>query len=286
MDATHEAVVARGAALALGVSVETLMTQSTGRQGGSASSLAKAVIGPLRASDITATRAQHPTALLVSLSNDARARPPGVAFVGLGPHESVGRILEYAERRGVRRFSVLGDQSDWSRACTDAAATLAPRLDLDLATSTLVEPFDMTPSDYRELRSVDAVLIPPGGAALKHLAAPLAADGIQLLGTPQWGAGDAPIGGWRSGLDPARWRSLAARHEARFGIPASQLALLAHDAALVARAATSLDPAQIPRVRGATGDLEFEQSGAAWRGLAVLEVRADDHAVIEAASNI
>lgn len=278
----HDRVVARGAALALGVEVEALMSAST--QGGprSASTRMKALIGPVRGIDIPRARARHPGALLVSLSNDGRAQAPGVALLGVSAQENVARILEYAGRRGVRRVAVLADRSEWSRVCAHAVERFAPRLDLTVTAVRRVDPVAAHEADIEAVHGADAVLIPPGGDSLRRLAAPLADRGVQLLGTHQWSGSAAPLGGWRAGLDPTQWRQVAARHEARFGASASHLSLLAHDAALVARAADGgLDPSALGPVEGATGVLRFDRPGPAWRGLAVLAVEADGESVVE-----
>lgn len=277
-----DGALVRGAALGAGVGIEDVMLSSTAREAGSASNPPASLIGPLRGGDIArARRDADPQTLLVSLSNDARAAAPGAVMVGVTAEESTARILDYAGRRGVARVAVLGDGGAWSLECARAARRFAPTLGLDIVSDDTVAqgapPADM----LARLARADAVLIPPGGAPLQRLAAPLTETGVQLLGTHQWALGAAPVGGWRSGVDPDHVEDFRQLYLGAYGEPASHLAMLAFDAARVARAAAGRDPARWAPVPAASGVLEFDDRGVAWRGLAVLAVAREGETVIE-----
>lgn len=279
--AFNEALV-RGAALGAGVGIEDVMLSSTVREAGSASNPPASLIGPLRGGDIArARRDADPQTVLVSLSNDARAATPGVVLVGVTAEESTARILDYAGRRGVARVAVLGDGGDWSLECARAARRFAPTLGLQIVSEDILAQGAPSPETLARLARADAVLIPPGGTPLQRLAGPLAETGVQLLGTHQWAQGAAPVGGWRSGLDPDHVEAFRQLYRGAYGEPASHLAMLAFDAARVARVSAGRDPARWAPVPAASGVLEFDDRGVVWRGLAVLAVAREGETAIE-----
>lgn len=270
-----------------------LMTEDTGETPLSASLAAERAVargatvlaGPVLSEQTAAAwRAVNGRVPVFSLSNDPALLNTGIRLVGITPDESTLAILGYAASRGVRRLAVLGDGDEWSRHCAAAVTAFAGPLGLETGPviQALAGEEEMAAARIAGDKS-DAVLIPPGGAALARLAPYVDKVVVQLLGTHQWAQaaaeGAAPPQGWFSVPDPDAGNAFADRFRLRYGGSPGYLAALAHDAVLAALTSTTADA-----VRGATGQLRFAPDGGARRGLAIAAASASGSRIIKGAT--
>jgi len=146
-----------------------------------------------------------------------------------------------------------------------------------------------------------AVLIAESGTALRAISTALVRGGVdqrqtRFIGTSVW-AGEAQreptlAGGWYVSADPSARTAFESRYQATFGESPTRLASLGYDAvALAALLSRDGGPRGFTRSRiengegfaGSDGLFRFHSNGAIERGLAIIEVRQNDVAVIDAA---
>lgn len=197
--------------------------------------------------------------------------------------EPVKRIAHYDDRRAA-----LMDQRRTLEARGDEVSQLALKRLENL--QTLGEaPFD-------------ALLLADGGKRLIAVAALLPfydvdPKKVKILGTGQWdeaglGAEPALVGGWFAAPDPSVRRAFSDKYLTAYGNRPHRLATLAYDAtalAVVLGAQNTPQPygvevlAQAGGFAGRDGIFRFSPSGAAERGLAVMQVQRKDASIVDPA---
>ncbi len=259
---------------------------------------AEILLGPLFGDNVAAVVAvARGRAPVVTFSNDANLVGGGGFVLGVTPPQSVGAVLQYARRQGVRRVAVVAGTSAYGHQAAQAARGLAPLAEIELTAVLIRTPGAGAGGLVEALRAEDgaapdAVLLPEGGESLAAFAPPLAAAGLQLLGTDQWLSVDfarigALDGAWYAAPAPAAFASFAAAFEQRYDATPGMVAGLAYDAAATARtlaASGTLSRAGLTRPEGfpgAVGAFRFREDGSAARDLAILAIQGGRSGVVE-----
>lgn len=236
------------------------------------------ILGPVTAEETGAVAAQVGGRVpVVSFSNNAVARAPGVYIFGITPAQVTSSILRYARSRGVRSVVVIDDTSPWSAATALAAGRVQGEIGIDVRVLTVTPGQPLPPSGD----APDAVLLPGSGEAVLSAARNLKTTRIQLLGTVQAldhrpAALEVLNGAWIASPDPASFGRFAGEFRARHGGDPGALAALAYDAGGIVKvlrekgalgAAGLLGEASYPCV---TGDARFRTDGSVARDLTIL----------------
>jgi branched-chain amino acid transport system substrate-binding protein len=280
---------------------------------------AEIILGPLFAHSVKAVGAvAGPAGVpVVAFSNDATVAGPGVHLMSFQVHQDVERIVGFAASKGKKRFAALisddlmGKRTEeaFRAAVAQAGGTVGPVQNYEAGASNgMVQPVQRL-VDAMNLaeevgQPVDAVFLPGNPDGLAGLGPLLAHAGIdtvkvKLIGTSGW---DSPmvsrdatfVGGWFPAPDPRGWKDFTERFTKAFGTPPPRIASLSHDAVGLAIALstgtggqryTSATMTRASGFNGSDGNVRFLASGAAERGLAVLEVQKFGVTVIDAAPN-
>jgi branched-chain amino acid transport system substrate-binding protein len=276
---------------------------------------AEIILGPLfsRATAAAAPAARKAGVPIISFSNDRSVAGNGVYLLSFLHDQEVSRIIDYAARQGRSRLvallpkDALGDQLEQSlqAATARSGVTLVTLQRYALNTNAVLEPARRVHEAIKNAppeAPVDAMFL-PGGEDILPMVAPyipylgINTQQVRLLGTGGW---DTPgisreksfAGGWFAAPDPRGWRSFSERFAKTYGTPPPRIASLAYDAVGVAAAFTGsargsrYGAANLTRASGFSGvDGRFRLSagGLVERELAVLEVRREGNAVLEAA---
>jgi branched-chain amino acid transport system substrate-binding protein len=260
----------------------------------------KLILGPLQGGEVVtvATIARAARVPLITYAN--------VFLLGTVPGNAIGRTVQYAFSRGVRRFAVLAPQNEFGQR-TSAAYAEAVRL----AGGTLVASESYARSNTsvisaaRRLRArggIDAVLI-ADDARFAALAAPnLKAAGAavpRLLGPDSWsgesviGSTPALRGAWYAAVSDGRFRQFADSYTNRFGLRPFRSSTLGYDSVLLTiRVARDWRPGTVFPVSklndsggflGLDGPFRFNAAGMLERALEVREVRAGGVTIVSPA---
>lgn len=253
------------------------------------------VLGPLLGADIAAVSAGvGPAMPLVSFSNDAEAAQRGSSTLGVTPEQSIGAVLRYARRQGVRRVSVLARSGVFGQRVARGAEKAAAAAGITLVAAHFADPGD----GIAALRTLatqngpDAVLLPDGGAALTAFARAVSGTGLQVLGTTQWsgqrvGTIAGLNGAWFAAPDPSRFSRFADEFQAKTGGRAGVLAGLAYDAARMCRTLAQegqIGAAGLTRpggFDGVTGRFRLGPDGRCSRDMAILTVGASGARIVD-----
>jgi len=146
-----------------------------------------------------------------------------------------------------------------------------------------------------------AIVIADNGTRLRSIGTALVRAGVdqhqvRFMGTSAW-AGDAQqeptlAGGWYVSSDPTVRTGFEARYTEMFGVSPTRLASLSYDAvSLVSYLSRNGNRAGVNRgaienpegFGGADGLYRFSADGAIQRGLAIIEVRANDIGILDPA---
>ena len=128
-----------------------------------------------------------------------------------------------------------------------------------------------------------AVFLPDGGTALAGFAKGLRGSGVRIMGSVQWGIGDAAANGNLDGAvcaapPPGLFQPFSDRFLAAYGSEPGVVAALGHDAVLMALGlgdSGTLNRAGLQRRAGFTGvlgDFSFQSDGRCRRNLSVLGI--------------
>jgi ABC-type branched-subunit amino acid transport system substrate-binding protein len=268
----------------------------------------KLILGPLQGADVgaVATVARAAKIPLITYANDAGVAARDVFLLGTVPGNSIGRTVQYAFDKGVRRFAILAPQGDYGTR-TSAAFTDA----VQLAGGTVVASEGYARSNTsvisaaRRLRTkggFDAVLI-ADDAKFAALAAPnLKAVGAlapRILGPDIWsgesviGSTPALRGAWYAAVSDARFKQFADSYQSRFGARPFRIATLGYDSVLLTiRVARDWRPGSVFPVAklndtggflGLDGPFRFNRAGMLERSLEVREVRAGGVTIVSPA---
>ena len=267
---------------------------------------AQLILGPLLAEDVRAVApiARAARVPVLSFSNDAAVAGNGAYVMGYVPGQSVERVVNYAQTRGITTFAGLvpnglyGERASTSflRAVEGAGGQVVSlqtygRGQVGQAAARLA-----AKAPY------GAVLVADGGVTAAA-AAPVikrgSGAGTRLLGTELWNAetnlgARTPLqGAWYAAVSNTLYRQYAAKYRTRFGAGPYRLSSLGYDAVLltvrIARDWRVGSPFPEARLRdpdgfaGLDGAFRFGRDGVAERALEVQEVRAGGAAVVSPA---
>jgi branched-chain amino acid transport system substrate-binding protein len=268
----------------------------------------KLILGPLQGADVgaVASVARAAKVPLITYANDAGVAARDVFLLGTVPGDSIGRTVQYAFDKGVRRFAVLAPQGDYGARTSGAFADA-----VQLAGGTVVASESYARSNTsvisaaRRLRAkggFDAVLI-ADDARFAVLAAPnLKAVGAlapRILGPDIWsgesviGSTPALRGAWYAAVSDARYRQFSDSYQSRFGTRPFRIATLGYDSVLLTiRVARDWRPGSVFPVSklndtggflGLDGPFRFNRAGMLERSLEVREVRAGGVTIVSPA---
>lgn len=248
---------------------------------------ARLLMGPLRADQTPAVLAVAGAVPVVTFSNDDRLS--GVFVFGVTAAQSVAAMFSYALSQGIKRVAVVAAPGPLGAATGDAAVKIAAAGGLNLSAVVLRDPG--APGLVQAIREASggvlpqAVLLPDGGAALAGFARGLGGSSLRVLGSVQWGIGDALANPGLEGAAfaapaPDLFQPFSDRYLAAYGSEPGIVAALGHDAVLMALGlgdAGMLDRRGLLRKAGFTGVLggfRFDSTGRCHRDLAVLGIAA------------
>ncbi|MDQ2892519.1 MAG: penicillin-binding protein activator [Pseudomonadota bacterium] len=268
---------------------------------------AQLILGPLLSDDVrvVAPIAKAAGVPVISFSNDVGVAGNGVYLLGYAPTQSIERVVDYAQSRGITTFAGLvpnglyGQRSSTAflRAVEDAGGSVVslqtyPRGAGAIATAV---------ARLNDKAPYGAVLI-ADGAASAATAAPLvkrASPGVHLLGTELWnsetgiGARTTLDGAWFASVPDTLYRQFAGKYRARFGADPYRLASLGYDAVLltvrisrdwaVGRAFPEQRLNDKDGFSGIDGAFRFGDDGIAERALEVREIRGGSTALVSPA---
>jgi branched-chain amino acid transport system substrate-binding protein len=285
---------------------------------------ARLILGPLLAPEVEAVKpiAQEAHINVIAFSTVTTLAGGNTYLMGFLPRQEVVREVGYARERGLARFAALAPNSPYGHLMADALREVASGSGASVTKVEFFDPRagDVSPSIQRLLpgggaegsaeppaasppaASVDALLLPEGGAKLRQIAAQVRAAGgnakpVQLLGsglwdTPDIGSDPALVGGWFASSPPEARQEFEHRFNATYGRNPPRLASLGYDAAALA-AVLARSPAGEPFSQqailnpsgftGVDGLFRFTPNGLVQRGLAVLEVEPQGTSVVSPA---
>ena len=309
-----------------------LVPRDTGGNAAGAAGAARAVIGdgarlilgPLLAPEVEAVKpiAQEAHINIIAFSTVTALAGVNTYLMGFLPGQEVVREVGYARERGLARFAALAPNSPYGHLMADALREVASRSGASVTKVEFFDPRagDVSPAIQHLLPgggaegsaepppasppavSVDALLLPEGGARLKQIAAQVRAvagtgKAVQLLGsglwdTPDIGSDPALVGGWFASSPPEARQDFERRFNATYGHNPPRLASLGYDAAALAavlaggQAGEPFSQQAILNPSGFTGVdglFRFAPNGLVQRGLAVLEVEPQGTSVVSPA---
>lgn len=266
------------------------------------------IVGPvLRDGVAGAASVARPLSVpVIGFSSDRSVAGQGVYLLSFQLEDEVARIVSFAASRNIRTIALLGPSNEYGRRVESALRAQAAAQGV---TVTGVQLYNRTDADAAAaaatlapaLGTTQAVLIAESGSALRSVAVALVQAGVdqrsvRFLGTSAW-AGDAQrepslAGGWYVAADPAARTDFERRYQAAFAREPTRLSSLAYDAvalaALLSRGgrAQSFSRARLEDGEGFAGSdglFRFRSDGAIERGLAIIEVRQNAVAVLDAA---
>ncbi len=246
---------------------------------------------------------------MLTFSNDQGVAQPGLYVLGLAVEPQVARVVEFAARRGVRRYHAMLPPTPYGGQAMAALRAAAARNGATIGREERIPASGDTAVVAQRL--TDAIKGDPAGAALFVPIGPprLSAVGqslvdlefdsrrARIVGTGVWdgpgaAAEKALAGAWFAAPDPARRAAFERKFAAVHDKPPPRLATLAYDAVMLS--------AQLARVKPG-GDFTPEAlttgegfngvdglymplaDGRVERALAVLEVGPDGVKVVDPA---
>ncbi len=285
---------------------------------------ARLILGPLLAPEVEAVKpiAQEAHINVIAFSTVTTLAGGNTYLMGFLPRQEVVREVSYARERGLARFAALAPNSPYGHLMADALREAAAGSGGSVTKIEFFDPRagDVSPAIQRLLpgggaeasaepppvsplaASLDALLLPEGGAKLRQIAAQVRAAGgnakpVQLLGsglwdTPDIGSDPALVGGWFASSPPEARQEFEHRFNATYGHNPPRLASLGYDAAALAavlargQAGEPFSQQAILNPSGFTGVdglFRFTPNGLVQRGLAVLEVEPQGTSVVSPA---
>jgi len=265
---------------------------------------AKLVIGPLFRETVAAVkeRATEADLNIVAFSNSESVAGDNVFLLSFLLRQQVDRIVQHAAENGVNEIGVLAPESVTGERIVIYAKEAAARHGATIARigyySGDVPQMTAQINTFATDQSFTGVLIHAGGSRLRTLVSFLAFNDVlqpevRYLGTSLWEHSSIWTesnlrGGWFATTDPEARGRFVDRYEQIFKEKPVRLASLAYDAiALAAALARNVNHAEtnpytkdaLTAARGCFGSaalIRFTKNGLIERGLAVLEVAADE----------
>lgn len=248
---------------------------------------AKMILGPLFSAQARAVAdAVGRNIPVVSLSNDSEIAGGNLFVFGLTPQQSAKAVIGFAATRGNRNIAVVVPPGAFGALSASAAKSTARAFGVAMP-----EPLTLASADglINRLKETnggklpDAVYLPVVGGPFEAQARALKAEGVQLLGSEQWGAiapfrVPALIDGWFAAPDPVRFEAFANAFESQTDSEAGIVAGLTFDAVEMARILGRLDRQSRKGLLreagfdGVLGPYRFTKDGQCERSLAVLSV--------------
>lgn len=273
---------------------------------------ADVILGPLQRDAVigAAQAARERQVPVIGFSSDRTVAGDGVYILSLPLEEDVRRIVDFAMSRGLRNFALLTAESDYGRRVEAALRAEAGARGGTVQFAQFYQRNDREAAASARLlaqqirgTNVQAILIAENGSPLRAagpalLIGGVSMDRIKLLGTSAWAGGDAQreptlSGGWYAAPDPALRAEFEQRFRAAYGGRSpSRIASLGYDGVMTAiRAAQQGRADAVTRsaleraegFAGADGPFRWRRDGSIERGLAILEVRQQGAAAIDAA---
>lgn len=272
---------------------------------------ANLILGPLFSASaaVAGPVAKQANLELISFSNDEGTAQPGLYVMGLAVEPQVRRVVDYAQRKGVKRFVALAPATAYGGQAMQALRDSAQRANINVGESVTVPGAGDTDAPVKRAvaavgadGSITALFVPIGAPRVSAVASSLsetdaAARKIQLIGTGVWdvaniGGEKALVGAWFAGPDPARRAAFERRYQAVHGKVPPRIATLAYDAVMLAaqlaklKAGGDFSAGAITDgagYNGLDGRYRFRTDGRVERSLAILEIEGDRLRVIDSA---
>jgi ABC-type branched-subunit amino acid transport system substrate-binding protein len=245
---------------------------------------------------------------VIGFSSDRTVAGNGVYLLSFQLEDEVARLVSYAAAHNIRTIALLAPANEYGQRVQQALQQQAQANGVTIVAAQLYNRNDAeaaaaATSIAAQLRTspAQAILIADNGTPLRSIGTALARAGVdqhqvRFLGTSAW-AGDAQreptmAGGWYVSADPSVRTGFEAHYTEVFGTSPTRLASLAYDAvSLVSYLSRNGNPDAINRgtienpegFGGSDGLYRFNSDGSIQRGLAIIEVRANDIGVLDPA---
>lgn len=276
---------------------------------------AQIILGPLFAQDVKAVSpvAASRNIPVIAFSTDWTAASQNTYIMGFLPFGQVTRVVDYAQKRGVKNVAAVIPQTPYGTAVNITLNNTLTQMNLStpqtvtFANGQLAQAVGQLAAKQRvgALWAADAILLPLGGEQLAQAATALRQNDLSLrqtriLGTGLWD--DSPQarmlipGGWYAAPDPGLRVRFNRQYMQTYGVPAPRLASLAYDSTALAAAlaikgmketsAPAFDRESLTNPSGFSGldgVFRFRSDGLVERALAVLELRSSGPVVIDPA---
>jgi branched-chain amino acid transport system substrate-binding protein len=297
----------------MGGSGVTLLTKDSGGSAGTAQAAAQAalnegaelILGPLLAPEVQGVKtAVQGRANVIAFSSQSSVAGQGTYLMSFLPEEEVANVVRYAASRGKRSVALLYPQTQYGsnvQAALDRSAS-ASKIQIAAAQpyargQSLTAAAQRIAQDVNDpTRSIDALLIPEGGEALRTLGSALEQSGITpqkvtILGTGLWDDNvtrSTPIaqGGWYAGVSPELVERFSSKYSGVYGSRPPRIASLAYDAVSLAAGLArqgDFSSAAITNsggFQGQNGLFRFRSNGLIERGLSILEMTANGPQIV------
>jgi ABC-type branched-subunit amino acid transport system substrate-binding protein len=275
---------------------------------------ANLILGPLFSASaaVAGPVAKQANLEMISFSNDEGAAQPGLYVMGLAVDPQVRRVVDYAQRKGVKRFVALAPATAYGGQAMQSLRDAAQRANINVGPSeTVPAAGDPDAPVKRALTAIGAdgsttaLFVPIGAPRVSAVASSLseadfASRKVQLIGTGVWdvtgiGGEKALIGAWFAGPDPARRAAFERKFQGVHGKAPPRIATLAYDAVMLAarlarlRAGGDFSAGAITDgggYNGLDGRFRFRTDGRVERSLSILEIEGDRLKVIDPAPGV
>jgi ABC-type branched-subunit amino acid transport system substrate-binding protein len=207
----------------------------------------RVILGPLMAEEVRAVKPVAAAARvpLIAFSNDMSVTGEHVYLMGHAPEQSVARVVNYAQSRGITSIAALVPAGVYGQRASGALLKSAADANTRVAA---IQIFDRSPQSAAS--AVNRLGANPYGALLiadtSRVAASAAVQArkgggasARLLGTELWNTdpGLATLsslrGAWFASVSDGMYRQLASKYRVRFGTAPSRLASLGYDSVLL-----------------------------------------------------
>jgi ABC-type branched-subunit amino acid transport system substrate-binding protein len=268
------------------------------------------IIGPVLREGVQGAgeAAQTQNIPVIGFSSDRTVAGHGVYLLSFQLEDEIARLISFAASRDIRTIALLAPANEYGRRVQEALQAEAARNGITVVQAAL---YNRTDADAAAAATslatalhatpAQAVLIADSGTPLRAVAATLVRNGVdprqvRFMGTSAW-IGDAQreptlAGGWYVSPDPGARTEFEAHYQSVFNTQPTRLASLGYDAVALAtllsrnagaRGFTASAIQDREGFAGSDGLFRFRGDGAIERGLAIMEVRANDAGVLDAA---
>jgi len=238
---------------------------------------AQLILGPLFAEEVRAVKSavQGRGINVLAFSTDWTLAGGNTYIMGFLPFGQVERIAHYAAAHGMRKTAIAAPADQYGNTVAQQFRAEAARRGLIIAPA------------LSDATSYDSVFIPAAGQSLSGMLARVANKNAKKLGTGLWddariAADPAMNGAWFAAPSPRARVDFENSYRNTYGSNPVRIATLAYDATALAAALsksgggfTSQALTNPNGFAGVDGILRFRPNGMIERGMAVLEIRAD-----------